>query len=89
MGKPITEMKGEVNRGVQLLRYYAGEGVRSIGQVIPSADVDVLQYSVRVPLGVVGVITPWNFPVAIPIWKIAPALMCGNTVVWKPADIAL
>lgn len=88
MGKPITEMKGEVNRGVQLLRYYAGEGVRSIGQVIPSADVDVLQYSVRVPLGVVGVITPWNFPVAIPIWKIAPALMCGNTVIWKPADIA-
>ncbi|MDV2888355.1 aldehyde dehydrogenase family protein, partial [Alkalihalophilus pseudofirmus] len=48
----------------------------------------VLQYSKRVPLGVVGVITPWNFPIAIPIWKIAPALICGNTIVWKPAENA-
>jgi acyl-CoA reductase-like NAD-dependent aldehyde dehydrogenase len=86
MGKPIAEMRGEVARGVQLLRYYAAEGVRANGQMIPSAFVNVKQYAVRVPLGVAAVITPWNFPVAIPIWKIAPALICGNTVVWKPAE---
>lgn len=88
MGKPISEMRGEVTRGVHVLRYYAAEGVRAIGQVIPSSSHDVLQYTKRVPLGVVGMITPWNFPVAIPIWKIAPALICGNTIVWKPAEIA-
>ena len=88
MGKPISEMKGEVLRGVNLLRYYAAEGVRAIGAVIPHSQDKVLQYTRRIPLGVVGVITPWNFPVAIPVWKIAPALICGNTVVWKPAEIA-
>lgn len=88
MGKPITEMRGEVMRGVHLLRYYAGEGVRANGTVIPASAAQVLQYTKRVPLGVVGIITPWNFPVAIPIWKIAPALICGNTIVWKPAEIA-
>jgi acyl-CoA reductase-like NAD-dependent aldehyde dehydrogenase len=88
MGKPIVEMRGEVTRGVQLLRYYAAEGVRGIGDVIPSTQPNVMQYSKRVPLGVVAIITPWNFPVAIPIWKIAPALICGNTVVWKPAEFA-
>ncbi|MDP5275533.1 aldehyde dehydrogenase family protein [Chengkuizengella axinellae] len=88
MGKPITEMKGEVTRGIHLLRYYAGEGVRADGSIIPSSDINVLQYTRRTPLGVVGVITPWNFPVAIPIWKFAPALICGNTVIWKPAEIA-
>lgn len=88
MGKPIGEMRGEVLRGVNLLRYYAAEGVRSDGSVIPSSDTNVVQYAKRVPLGVVGIITPWNFPVAIPIWKIAPALICGNTVIWKPAEIA-
>ncbi|TYA10188.1 aldehyde dehydrogenase family protein [Paenibacillus faecis] len=88
MGKPIAEMRGEVMRGVHLLRYYAAEGVRAVGAVIPSSERDVLQYTKKVPLGVVGVITPWNFPVAIPIWKIAPALICGNTVIWKPAEIA-
>ncbi|EZH66582.1 aldehyde dehydrogenase [Bacillaceae bacterium JMAK1] len=88
MGKPITEMTGEVLRGVQLLRYYSAEGVRSDGEVIPSAQPNVLQYTKRVPLGIVGIITPWNFPVAIPIWKIAPALICGNTILWKPAENA-
>ncbi|WP_221567106.1 aldehyde dehydrogenase family protein [Alkalihalobacillus sp. TS-13] len=88
MGKPITEMKGEVLRGVQLLRYYASEGVRSQGNLVPSSDVNVLQYTKRVPLGVVGLITPWNFPVAIPIWKMAPALISGNTILWKPAEPA-
>ncbi|WP_442604502.1 aldehyde dehydrogenase family protein [Paenibacillus sp. KN14-4R] len=88
MGKPITEMKGEVMRGVNLLKYYAAEGVRANGSVIPASEAGVLQYTKRVPLGVVGIITPWNFPVAIPIWKIAPALLCGNTIVWKPAEYA-
>lgn len=88
MGKPIGEMKGEVGRGINLLRYYAGEGVRANGSVVPATQTQVLQYTKRVPLGVVGIITPWNFPVAIPIWKIAPALACGNTIVWKPAEIS-
>ncbi len=86
MGKPIGEARGEVKRGVVLLRYYAGEGMRAVGEVFPASDGKTLLYSNRVPLGVVGVITPWNFPVAIPLWKIAPALIFGNTVVWKPAE---
>jgi len=85
MGKTFPEAKGETARGVALLRYYAGEGMRKIGDVIPSTDAGALMFTTRVPLGVVGVITPWNFPVAIPVWKIAPALIYGNTVVWKPA----
>jgi len=88
MGKPIGEARGEVKRGVVLLRYYAGEGMRAMGEVYPASDGKSLLYSNRVPLGVVGVITPWNFPVAIPIWKMAPALIFGNTVVWKPAEPA-
>jgi aldehyde dehydrogenase (NAD+) len=86
MGKPIGEARGEVKRGVVLLRYYAGEGMRALGDVYPASDGKTLLYSNRVPLGVVGVITPWNFPVAIPIWKMAPALIFGNTIVWKPAE---
>ncbi|KYD31181.1 alpha-ketoglutaric semialdehyde dehydrogenase GucD [Geobacillus sp. FSL W8-0032] len=86
MGKTLPEAKGEVQRGVNILRYYAGEGMRSIGEVIPSTDSEALMLTTRVPLGVVGVITPWNFPVAIPIWKIAPAIIYGNTVVFKPAQ---
>ncbi|HEV2330429.1 MAG TPA: aldehyde dehydrogenase family protein [Verrucomicrobiae bacterium] len=88
MGKPIGEARGEVKRGVVLLRYYAGEGMRSVGEVFPASDGKSLLYSNRIPLGVVGVITPWNFPVAIPLWKMAPALIYGNTVVWKPAEPA-
>ncbi|MFC4619784.1 aldehyde dehydrogenase family protein [Camelliibacillus cellulosilyticus] len=88
MGKPLAEMKGEVMRGVHLLTYYAAEGVRSDGDVIPSNQAGVLQYTKRTALGVVALITPWNFPVAIPIWKLAPALICGNTVIWKPAENA-
>src|SRR5690625_446282 len=88
MGKTLPEALGETARGVAILRYYAGEGLRSIGDVIPSTQQDTLQYSTRVPLGVVGVITPWNFPVAIPLWKMAPALIYGNTVVIKPASEA-
>lgn len=86
MGKTLPEAKGETARGVAILRYYAGEGSRKVGDVIPSTDPNALMFTTRVPLGVVGVITPWNFPVAIPIWKIAPALVYGNTVVFKPAQ---
>ncbi|MFG6497056.1 aldehyde dehydrogenase family protein [Fictibacillus sp. UD] len=86
MGKTLPEAKGETARGVAILRYYASEGMRKVGDVIPPTDKDALMFTTRVPLGVIGVITPWNFPVAIPIWKIAPALVYGNTVVLKPAD---
>lgn len=88
MGKTLPEAKGETLRGVAILRYYAGEGMRKIGEVIPSTDRDALMFTTRVPLGVVGVISPWNFPVAIPIWKTAPALVYGNTVVLKPSEEA-
>jgi alpha-ketoglutaric semialdehyde dehydrogenase len=85
MGKTFPEAKGETARGVAILRFYAGEGMRKMGDIIPASDGTALQFSKRVPLGVVGLITPWNFPVAIPIWKTAPALIYGNTVVLKPA----
>ncbi|BBH21918.1 putative aldehyde dehydrogenase YcbD [Paenibacillus baekrokdamisoli] len=86
MGKTLPEARGETARGVAILRYYAGEGMRKHGDVIPSTDPDGLMFTTRASLGVVGLITPWNFPVAIPIWKIAPALVYGNTVVFKPAQ---
>lgn len=88
MGKTFPEAKGETARGAAILRYYAGEGMRKVGDVIPSSDSEVLMFTTRAPLGVVGVITPWNFPVAIPMWKTAPALIYGNTVVLKPASEA-
>ncbi|OXM82638.1 alpha-ketoglutaric semialdehyde dehydrogenase GucD [Paenibacillus rigui] len=88
MGKTFPEAKGETARGAAILRYYAGEGMRKVGDVIPSTDSEALMFTTRVPLGVVGVITPWNFPVAIPIWKMAPALIYGNAVVLKPAGEA-
>ncbi|WP_249317080.1 alpha-ketoglutaric semialdehyde dehydrogenase GucD [Bacillus sp. FJAT-50079] len=86
MGKTLPEAKGETARGIAILRYYAGEGMRKVGDVIPSTDSEALMFTKRAPLGVVGIITPWNFPVAIPIWKMAPALIYGNTVVIKPAS---
>ena len=85
-GKTIGEARGETARGVALLRFYSAEGVRSLGEVIPSVNPRTFVYTTRVPLGVVSVITPWNFPIAIPIWKLAPALVYGNTVVLKPAS---
>jgi aldehyde dehydrogenase (NAD+) len=85
-GKTIAEARGETARGVALLRFYASEGVRSVGEVIPSVNPRTLIYTTRVPLGVVSLVTPWNFPIAIPIWKMAPALVYGNTVVFKPAS---
>lgn len=86
VGKPIAEARGEVGRGEVILRYYAGEAVRQSGDVIPSQAPGALQLTLREPLGVVALITPWNFPFAIPLWKAAPALAFGNTVVLKPAE---
>jgi acyl-CoA reductase-like NAD-dependent aldehyde dehydrogenase len=88
VGKPIGEARGEVGRCEMILRYYAGEAVRAIGDVIPAQAEGALQFTLREPLGVVGLITPWNFPAAIPLWKTAPALAFGNTVVLKPAEVA-
>ena len=88
VGKPITEARGEVTRCVTILRYYAGEAVREIGEVIPSQLPGSLQFTLCEPLGVMALITPWNFPLAIPLWKVAPALAFGNTVVLKPAETA-
>ena len=86
-GKVLADSRGEVARAVDILRFYAGEGHRMNGEVIPSEDADMMLYTEKQPLGVVLIITPWNFPVAIPAWKIAPALICGNTVVFKPASL--
>jgi aldehyde dehydrogenase (NAD+) len=88
VGKPIAEARGEAARCVAILRYYAGEAVREIGEVIPAQAAGALQFTLREPLGVVGLITPWNFPTAIPLWKTAPALAFGNVVVLKPAEAA-
>jgi acyl-CoA reductase-like NAD-dependent aldehyde dehydrogenase len=88
VGKPIAEARGEAARCVVILRYYAGEAVRDIGEVIPAQAPGALQFTLRQPLGVVGLITPWNFPAAIPLWKAAPALAFGNTVVLKPSEDA-
>jgi aldehyde dehydrogenase (NAD+) len=88
VGKPIGEARGEVGRCVMILRYFAGEAVRDIGEVIPAQAAGALQFTLREPLGVVGLITPWNFPVAIPMWKAAPAIAFGNTVVLKPAEMS-
>ncbi len=87
-GKTIMEATGETGRGIVLLRYFAGEGLRSGGDVVPSASTQTLLFTERVPLGVVGLVTPWNFPVAIPLWKAAPALIYGNTVVLKPSELS-
>ena len=87
-GKSLPEAKGETLRGVALLRYYAAETMRPDGEVIPSASAATWLMTKRVPLGVVSLITPWNFPIAIPLWKAAPALAFGNTVVIKPSELA-
>ncbi len=88
-GKMLFESRGETSRGVVILRYHAAEGMHGIGEVLPSAmNARTLVFTTRVPVGVVGLITPWNFPVAIPLWKAAPALVYGNTVVLKPAALA-
>ena len=86
MGKVLKEARGDVQEGVDMLYYIAGEGRRLYGETTPSELRDKFAMSVREPVGVCGCITPWNFPLAIPSWKLAPALVAGNTVVFKPAE---
>ena len=86
-GKTLPEARGETARGVAILRYYAGEASQPDGEVYPSALPNRMLYTKREPAGVIGLITPWNFPVAIPLWKIAPALIYGNTLIFKPAEL--
>src|ERR1700688_184950 len=86
MGKPLAETRGDVQEAIDMTYYMAGEGRRLTGQTTPSELRDKFAMSVRQPLGVCALITPWNFPMAIPSWKIMPALVCGNTMVIKPAE---
>ena len=87
-GKTLPEATGEVKRAINILRYFGGEGSRLFSYQIPSERDNVFAFTMRKPLGVVALITPWNFPSAIPAWKLAPALVAGNTVVLKPASLA-
>ena len=86
MGKPLAETRGDVQEAIDMTYYMAGEGRRLFGQTTPSELRNKFAMTVRQPLGVCALITPWNFPMAIPSWKIMPALICGNTVVIKPAE---
>jgi len=86
MGKVLRETRGDVQEAIDMALYIAGEGRRLFGQTTTSELRDKFAMSVRMPVGVCGLITPWNFPMAIPSWKIFPALICGNTVVFKPAE---
>lgn len=85
-GKTLPEAKGEVRRAINIFRYFGGEGSRQPGFVVPSERDRVHMFAIRKAVGVVGLVTPWNFPIAIPAWKLAPALICGNTVILKPAS---
>jgi alpha-ketoglutaric semialdehyde dehydrogenase len=87
-GKTLPEAIGEVVRAGMIFKFFAGEAVRTGGEILPSVRPGVKVEITREPVGVVGIITPWNFPIAIPAWKIAPALAYGNCVVFKPAEIA-
>ncbi|HET7746011.1 MAG TPA: aldehyde dehydrogenase family protein, partial [Vicinamibacteria bacterium] len=86
MGKVLAETRGDVQEAIDMTYYMAGEGRRQFGQTTPSELQNKFQMSVRMPVGVAGLITPWNFPMAIPSWKMMPALILGNTVVIKPAS---
>src|SRR5687767_1511347 len=86
MGKVLNETRGDVQEAIDMTFYIAGEGRRMFGHTVPSELRNKFAMSVRQPLGVCSIITPWNFPMAIPSWKIIPALVCGNTVVFKPAS---
>ena len=86
MGKVLSEGLGDVQEAIDMGYYMAGEGRRLAGETVPSELPDKDMKSYRVPVGVFGLITPWNFPIAIPAWKIFPALICGNTVVFKPSS---
>src|SRR5947199_9523628 len=86
MGKVLAETRGDVQEAIDMTYYMAGEGRRLFGQTSPSELTNKFAMSVRQSIGVCGMITPWNFPMAIPSWKMMPALICGNTVVIKPAE---
>jgi len=86
-GKTLAEGVGETNRAAAIFRYLAGQTLDADGETYPSHSPATFLYARREPLGVVAIITPWNFPIAIPAWKIAPALAFGNTVCWKPAEL--
>ena len=86
-GKTLPEAIGETIRAAQIFEFFAGEALRLAGEVLPSVRPNIGVEITREPLGVIGIITPWNFPIAIPAWKIAPALCYGNTIVFKPADL--
>lgn len=86
-GKVLKEARGETLKGISLLEFFAGEGYRMHGKTMPSEVRDTFTYTIRRPIGVVGLITPWNFPWALPVWKIAPAIVAGNCVVFKPAEL--
>lgn len=85
MGKVLKEARGDVQEAIDMAKYMAGEGRRLMGQTVPSELPDKFAMAIRQPIGVVGLITPWNFPIAIPSWKLFPAIVAGNTVVFKPA----
>jgi aldehyde dehydrogenase (NAD+) len=86
MGKVLEETRGDVQEAIDMLYFMAGEGRRLYGQTTPSELANKVCMTTRAPLGVAALITPWNFPMAIPSWKLAPCLLCGNTAVLKPAD---
>jgi len=86
MGKVLLETRGDVQEGIDTAYYAASEGRRLFGHTVPSELPNKFNMAMRVPIGVAAIITPWNFPMAIPTWKIFPALLCGNTVVFKPAS---
>jgi len=86
MGKVLAETRGDVQEGIDTAYYASSEGRRLFGHTVPSELANKFNMALRVPIGVAGVITPWNFPMAIPTWKIFPALLCGNAVVFKPAS---
>ncbi|TML03568.1 MAG: aldehyde dehydrogenase family protein, partial [Actinobacteria bacterium] len=88
IGKPYPESLGEVQEIVDTCNFFLGEGRRLYGMTVPSEMPDKQLFTFRVPVGVAAIITAGNFPVAVPSWYIVPALLCGNSVVWKPADYA-
>ena len=88
MGKTLTEAKGDIQEAIDMAYYMAGEGRRLFGVTTPSELNNKVAWTQRFPVGVCGLITPWNFPIAVPSWKTLPALICGNTIVWKPAEDA-
>src|SRR3989440_4409323 len=86
MGKVLKETRGDVQTAIDVARFMAGEGRRAEGETVPSALPNKFCMTIRQPMGIVGIITPWNFPMAIPAWKTFPALLAGNAVILKPAS---